>query len=70
MKYSIEIMQKLRKCRRLDENDTSEDDQITNMSPDEVFEHILKFDGLLGNWDYYIKEYVKEIYGVKLGEDS
>jgi hypothetical protein len=25
---------------------------------------------LLGNWDYYIKEYVKEIYGVKLGEDS
>ena len=66
-KYPEYIVKKLRKRRGLDENDTCEDNFINEYSQSEVFSEVLTWDGLIG-WDYYIKEYVKDIYGLDLDE--
>jgi hypothetical protein len=66
-KYPEYIVKKLRKRLGLDENDTSQDSYIEDYSKSEAFSEVLNWDGLIG-WDYSIKEYVKDIYGVDLYE--
>lgn len=67
-KYSDEIMGYLRQRYRLDKYDFSEDKRLNNLPSDEVFEHVVEWNGLLGGYAETIKNWVKEIYGVDLNE--
>lgn len=66
--YPNYIIKKLRNRLGEDENDSSVDDEILSLSKNEVFSHVLKWDGLLGSWDYEIKRYVNDIYGINLDD--
>ncbi len=68
MAYSVGIMQTLRERRGLEPNDTSQDAQIQDMGNDEAFRNVLEWEGILG-YDYKIRQWVKEIYGVELRID-
>lgn len=67
-KYSDEIMRYLRQREGLDEYDFSNDEEINQMSPNEVFDNVLKWKVLVGGYSYTIKKWIKEIYGVDLEE--
>lgn len=67
-KYSEEIIQYLRQRYDLNKFDYSSDDEINKLSPNEVFEHVVKWNGLLGEYHSVIKAWVKEIYGVDLNK--
>ncbi len=64
--YPESIMQTLRKRRGLEPNDTSKDASINDLSPDDAFRNVLEWEGIIG-FDYSIRNWVKEIYGVKIG---
>lgn len=68
MKYPEYIMKYLRQRKGLEEDDTSSDDRLNNMSRNEVFKEVLNWNGLLGNWDIDIKAWIKDIYGIDLDE--
>jgi hypothetical protein len=64
--YSHSVMSRVRQQMGLeDENDTSRDGEIQQMSKLEVFEKCLIWEGILG-YDYLITEWVKNIWGVEL----
>lgn len=65
-KFPEHIMKKLRKRIGLGENNTSEDNFLSEYSSSQAFSEILKWDGLLGNWDKEIKRYVRDIYNIDL----
>jgi hypothetical protein len=67
-KYSEDIMTQLRQRRGLDKYDISEDGEINNMSKDDVFYDLFGWNGLRG-WDSTIKEWVEQVYGVKLVDE-
>jgi hypothetical protein len=67
-KYSDITMKYLRQRYGLSKYDFSEDEEINQLSPNEVFEHVVKWNGLLGSYSETIKDWVKEIYGVDLDE--
>ncbi|WP_346938066.1 hypothetical protein [uncultured Clostridium sp.] len=67
-KYSEEIMKYLRQREGLNKYDFSNDDEINKMSPNEAFDNVVKWNGLLGGYSNTIKSWVKEIYGVDLDE--
>ncbi len=69
-KYPEYIMSKLRQRRGLEKYDTSKDADINSMSADEVFGEICIWDGLLGGYDYTIKRWINDIYGIKLGSED
>ncbi len=50
-----------------DEYDTSRDEEISRMNPDEVFERVLNWDGDIGAF-YKMKSRVEDIYGIVLPE--
>lgn len=64
--YSDEIMRYLRQREGLDEYDFSKDEELNQMSSNEVFDNVLKWNGLVGGYSYTIKKWIKEIYGVDL----
>lgn len=68
-KYEEEIMTQLRQRRGLEKYDTSEDDDINAMTPNEVFSNLLNWNGLSG-WDNTIHQWIEEIYGVSLSKIS
>ncbi len=68
MAYGLGIMQTLRQKRGLEPNDTSQDAQIQDMGNDEAFRAMLEWEGIIG-FDYKIRDWVKEIYGVVLRID-
>jgi len=63
--YPEYILKKLRQRQGLIESDKSHDDQLNKMSPDEVFEECLEWEGLI-NYHYILKNWTKDIYGVDL----
>lgn len=65
--YPKDIMEALRQRKDLEPDDTSRDDEISLMSPNEVFEEVLGWDGLC-NYAYKIKRWIKDIYGIDLNE--
>jgi hypothetical protein len=67
-KYSEDIMTQLRQRRGLDKYDISEDEEINNMSNDKVFADLFGWNGL-GSWDYTIKNWLKEVYGIELDSE-
>lgn len=68
MKYSSYVMKALRQRRGLNENDNTLDNEFEKMSKSDVFSEVLKWEGLLGSWDSFIKELISDIYGVDLKE--
>lgn len=63
--YPDNIMAKVRQKLGLEEYDTSKDEEINNMSHDEVFRKCLEWEGIIG-FEYNIKNWVQVIYGVEL----
>lgn len=64
-KYPEEIMQYVRQRIGLDKYDDSEDVRINLMTPNEVFEAVCEWKGLLGYADI-IQRWIEQIYGIKL----
>lgn len=69
-KYPEYIIKTVRKRFGLEENDTSEDQDILEMSKSQVFSHVVNWNGLLGGYDHTIKSWISDIYGVDLDEDE
>ena len=67
-RYPEGIIRYLRQRKGLDADDTSHDEQLQAMSPSLVFAETLEWNGLLGGWDYQIKGWIKDIYGIDLDE--
>lgn len=67
-KYSEEIMRCLREREGLSKYDFSKDEELNQMSPNEVFDNVVKWNGLLGGYSDTIKGWIREIYGVDLNE--
>lgn len=65
--YPKDIMEALRQRKNLAPDDTSRDDEISLMSPNEVFEEVLEWDGLI-SYARTIKCWIKDIYGIDLNE--
>lgn len=65
--YPKDIMEALRQRKNLEPDDTSRDDEISSMSPNEVFEEVLEWNGIC-NYAYTIKRWIKNIYGIDLNE--
>jgi hypothetical protein len=68
-KYSEDIMIQLRQRRGLEKYDISEDEEINNMNKEKIFEALFGWNGLRG-WDYTIKNWIKEVYGIELDSES
>ncbi|MFQ3543559.1 hypothetical protein Q7A53_05690 [Halobacillus rhizosphaerae] len=62
-----EVIENVRKRLGLSEDDASMDDHILKMSRNEVFAHVVNWNGLI-NYDSTIKYWVLDIYGVDLDE--
>lgn len=68
-KYPEKIMCQLRQRLGLDDKyDQSMDDVIEKMNKNEVFENLLRWNGIIG-WEGTIKEWVNVVYDVKLDEN-
>lgn len=65
MKYSEPLMGCIRQRLGLEETDTSKDQEIERMTPREVFDHRLCWEGIIG-YSGTILGWVKEIYKVDL----
>ena len=63
--YSDNIMEALRQRLGLEENDTSKDDLIMEMEPEDVLDMYLCWEGIIG-WTGRIIEIVEEVYRVDL----
>jgi len=63
--YSESIMRKVRQHLDLDANDTSKDEEIMQMSKDEVFDNVCEWEGLI-NYGNTLRGWVKSIYKVEL----
>lgn len=63
-KYPEDIMMCVRQRLGLDEYDDSRDAEINKMSANEVFEHVCKWNGLLG-YAETIKAWIEGIYKVE-----
>lgn len=60
-RYSEDIMACIRQRFGLDEYDDSRDQEINELSPEEVFEYVCNWNGLLG-YAHMIKSWIREIY--------
>ena len=67
-RYPEYIIRYLRQRKGLNVDDTSHDEQLHAMSPSDVFAETLEWNGLLGGWDYQIKGWIKDIYGIDIDE--
>lgn len=64
-KYPESIMEAVRQRLDLEPHDDSQDDEIMAMSPNEVFDHVCNWNGLVG-YSNTIKNWVERIYKIKL----
>ena len=60
--YPEYIMEYLRQRRGLDESETSADADIMSMSPDEAFDEVCNWNGLIG-YGSSIRDWISDIYG-------
>ena len=63
-KYSENVMECVRQRFGLEKYDDSRDEEINQLSPDEVFDHVCNWNGLLG-YATTIKTWIGGIYKVK-----
>lgn len=67
--YPEYIMKKLREFNYVDELDRSRDDEFQSFSPQEAFDQVLKYDGIIGYRDTILR-WVADIFKVKLLVDG
>ena len=67
-RYPEYIIRYLRQRKGLDADDTRLDKLFQSMSPSHVFSRVLERNGLSGGWDYQIKGWIKDIYGIDIDE--
>ena len=68
-KYPEYIMEYLRMREGLEKEDTSMDEEFNKYDVPLVFSEVCKWKGLLGNWDYIIKKWIKDIYKIDVDEN-
>ena len=68
-KYSEDVMQALRQRWHLDKYDISRDKEFNEINPHDVFKEVCEWHGLLGGWDWTIKEWIENIFKVKLTDN-
>lgn len=66
--YPQHIVEIVRERLDLEPDDTSLDMKIANMSKNEIFKHVVGWNGLLGGYDITIKGWIRSIYGVDLND--
>jgi len=66
--YPQHIIEAVREHLDLEPNDTSLDMEIANMSKNEVFKHVVSWNGLIGGYDFTIKGWIRSIYGIDLND--
>lgn len=62
-RYPEEIMECVRQRWGLEKFDDSKDEEINQLSPDEVFDHVCNWNGLLG-YASTIKYWIRDIYNI------
>lgn len=62
-KYPEEIMECVRQRWGLERFDGSKDEEINQLSPDEVFDHVCNWNGMLG-YATTIKTWIRDIYNI------
>lgn len=67
-KYSEHIMEYVRQNLGLDKYDTSKDNDINEMSKNDIFERVCNWNNLYW-YSEYIKSWIKDIYGIDLDEE-
>lgn len=67
MRYPENIMKDLRQREGLEPNDTSMDEELQQMSPNEAFDEVLMWNGLIG-YARTIKSWIEDIYNIEIGE--
>lgn len=63
--YSMSIMEALRDSAHLEPNDTSKDEELLKLSPQEAFDTFLNYEGIIG-YTHIILRVIKEIWKVEL----
>lgn len=63
--YPEYILRMLRQRRGLEANDTSDDDYLNRMPPNQAFAMVCNWEGLVG-YAPVIQGWVKDIYGIDL----
>lgn len=66
-KYPTEIFEFVRQRLGLEYDDTSLDEEIIKMSKNEVFKHVVNWNGLI-QYDAVIKDWITDIYEIDLDE--
>lgn len=66
MKYPENIKRKIRQNLGYDAEDRHLDLKIDESSPDEIFNRVCTWEGLIG-YGEEIRSWIKDIYGVELG---
>jgi len=64
-RYPENIMRVCRQRLDLESDNTSKDNIINLYTPSEAFYEVLTWEGLI-NYDYTIKRWIKDIYGIEL----
>lgn len=67
--YNEAVLKSLRDIEDMDINDTSRDEEFQNMTPREVLDIILRYEGIIG-YTSWILVLINNIYNVQLDEDS
>lgn len=67
-KYPDHIMSIIRERLDLDSDDISRDNEINNMTANEVFENVLEYEGFSG-YAYKIYSWIESIFGIDLQEE-
>lgn len=63
--YPEYILKKLRVSNYLEEDDTSRDEEFQELPPEEAFDQVMKFDGIIG-YRYTMLRWIQDIFKVKL----
>lgn len=69
MKYDKYIYKIVRQWMGLDEDDKSRDNEINSLSPREVFEAILEWDGIIGYGDKILR-WIEDCFNIKVNTDK
>lgn len=63
--YPDYVLEAVRQSRGLEEDDTSRDEEFLTWSPEEIFEAVLNWEGLIGYGSWIINR-IKDIFKVDL----
>lgn len=67
--YPEYILKKLRIFNGLEEEDKSRDNEFQELPPEEAFDQVMKFDGIIG-YRYTMLRWIADIFKVKLVSDG